>query len=164
MVQLRMDPRLAARVDGSDVVQEALADAVEKLSGYLRERPLPFFPWLRALAWERLVRLHRLHVHAQKRSVAHEERWPLSDESALELIERIQAPGSTPSARASRQEMLGRVYAALEQLPAHDREVLVLRHLEQLTPQEIAAVLGITETAVYTRHLRALERLRGLLG
>src|SRR5690349_9237495 len=87
MVALHMDRRLAARLDTSDVVQEALADAVRKLPDYLHDRPLPFYPWLRQLAWERLIQLHRRHLHAQQRSVAREEHGaaPLPDESALEL-------------------------------------------------------------------------------
>src|SRR5213593_3260301 len=73
MITVRMDRRLAARVDPSDVVQEVLADAAQELSDYLRRRPLPFYPWLRQLAWDRLVELHRRHVRARKRSVTREE-------------------------------------------------------------------------------------------
>jgi RNA polymerase sigma-70 factor (ECF subfamily) len=165
MIAVRMDRRLSARIDPSDVVQETLAEAVQQLSDYLRHRPLPFYPWLRQLACDRLAELHRRHVQARKRSVTREEPAPpLPDESVLELAGRLLARGSSPSARLVRQELCGRVRAALEQLAAHDREVLVLRHLEQLSTREIAAVLGITEGAVYTRHLRALERLRALLG
>jgi RNA polymerase sigma-70 factor (ECF subfamily) len=165
MIALRMDRRLAARIDPDDVVQETLAEAVRQLSDYLQRRPLPFYPWLRQLAWERLVALHRRHVRAQRRSVLREERRPaLPDESALELAERLLSHGSSPSARLRRQELRDRLQAALAQLAEHDREVLVLRHLEQLSTREIAAVLGVTEGAVYTRHLRALERLRSLLG
>jgi RNA polymerase sigma-70 factor (ECF subfamily) len=165
MIAVRMDRRLAARIDPSDVVQETLADAVQQLSDYLRHPSLPFFPWLRQLAWERLIELHRRHVQAQRRSVRREERWapPLPDESALELAGRLVARGSSPSARLGRDELRRSVQAALARLAEHDREVLVLRHLEQLSTSEIAAVLGITEGAVYTRHLRALERLRTLL-
>jgi RNA polymerase sigma-70 factor (ECF subfamily) len=166
MIALRMDRRLAARVDPSDVVQETLAEAIQQLSDYLRRRPLPFYAWLRQLAWERLVEMHRRHIRAQKRSVLREERWtpPLPNESALELAERLLVRGSNPSARLRRQERRDRVQAALARLAEADREVLVLRHLEQLSTREIAAILGITEGAVYTRHLRALERLRSLLG
>jgi RNA polymerase sigma-70 factor (ECF subfamily) len=166
MVALRMDRRLAPRVDPSDVVQDALADAVEQLADYLDRRPLPFYPWLRQLALDRLAELHRGHLRAQKRSVTREARWDpaLPDESALELAGRLLARGSSPSARLLRHELRDRVQAALARLPAADREVLVLRHLEQLSTREIAAVLGVTEGAIYTRHLRALERLRGLLG
>jgi RNA polymerase sigma-70 factor (ECF subfamily) len=166
MVALRMDRRLRARVDPSDVVQEALADAAQELSDYLRQRPLPFYPWLRQLAWERLIELHRRHVHAKKRSISREdpEFLALPEESTVQLAQRLLAPGSTPSERLVRDELRGRVQATLAQLSPRDREVLVLRHLEQLSTQDTAAVLGITQGAVKTRHLRALERLRGLLG
>jgi RNA polymerase sigma-70 factor (ECF subfamily) len=166
MVALRMDRRLRARVDPSDVVQEALADAAQELSDYLRQRPLPFYPWLRQLAWDRLIELHRRHVYAKKRSISREDPdfLALPEESTVQLAQRLLAPGSSPSERFLRDELRGRVQAALAQLSPRDREVLVLRHLEQLSTQDTAAVLGITQGAVKTRHLRALERLRGLLG
>jgi RNA polymerase sigma-70 factor, ECF subfamily len=166
MVALRMDRRLRARVDPSDVVQDALADAAQELSDYLRQRPLPFYPWLRQLAWDRLIELHRRHVHAKKRSISREDPdfLALPEESAVQLAQRLLAPGSSPSERFLRDELRGRVQTALAQLSPRDREVLVLRHLEQLSTQDTAAVLGITQGAVKTRHLRALERLRGLLG
>src|SRR5690349_19805955 len=164
MIALRLDRRLAARVDPSDVVQEALADAARKLSAYVRDRPLPFYPWLRRLAWERLIKLHRRHITADRRSVTREDDWALPDESAAELASRLVSPGSSPSRRAVRAEVQGRVRAVLEQLGERDREVLVLRYLEQLSTREVAEVLGITEGAVKVRHFRALERLRAVLG
>jgi RNA polymerase sigma-70 factor (ECF subfamily) len=165
MINVRMDRRLAARVDASDVVQETLGEAVRRLSDYLRQRPVPFYPWLRQLACEKLVELHRRHVQAQKRSVRREAHLApaLPDESALELAARLFARGSSPSARLRRDELRDSVQAALAELAEQDREVLVLRHLEQLSTSEIATVLGITDGAVSTRHLRALERLRRLL-
>jgi RNA polymerase sigma-70 factor (ECF subfamily) len=163
MVAVRLDRRMAARVDPSDVVQEAFADAARKLPVYLRDRPLPFYPWLRQLAWERLVKLHQRHIGVGKRSVTREVSCPLPDESALELARRLLAPGPSPSERLQRQELYARVQAALAQLAEHDREVLVLRYLEQMSTAEIAAVLGITAGAVKVRHLRALERIRSLL-
>jgi RNA polymerase sigma-70 factor, ECF subfamily len=165
MVRVRMDRRLAARIDPSDVVQEALADADRKLSDYLRRRPLPFYPWLRRLAWERLIILHRRHVRAGRRSVVREEpaNLALPDESSLELAQRLIAPGTGPSNHLLRQEAADRVQAALAQLGEGDREVLVLRYLEGLSNPDIAAALGVSEGAVKMRHLRALERLRGLL-
>jgi RNA polymerase sigma-70 factor (ECF subfamily) len=164
MVRLRMDRRLAARVDPSDVVQDALADAAQKLSGYLRERPVPFYPWLRRLAWEHLVRLHQRHLHASKRSVLREEVPALPGESAVELAQRLLGSATSPSRQLLRKELRRRVQDALGQLSERDREVLVLRYLEGLSVQETAAVLDSTEGAVKVRHLRALERLRGLLG
>ena len=166
MVAVRMEPCLAARVDASDVVQETLIEASQKLADYVRQRPLPFYPWLRQLAWEQLMTLHRRHVQAERRSVARECRldMALSDESVMDLAERFSAHGSSPSGRFARGQLRARVRAALEQLSARDREVLVMRHLEQLSTSEIAAVLGISEAAVRGRNLRALNRLNEELG
>jgi RNA polymerase sigma-70 factor (ECF subfamily) len=162
MVALRIDRRMAARIDPSDVVQEALADAARSLSDYLKTRPLPFYPWLRQFAWERLLQLHRHHLQAQRRSVSREQLriCDVADESEAILAERLVNSGSSPSARLLAAELRDRVHTALEALEPRDREVLVLRYLEQLTTKEIAAVLGISEAAVKTRHRRALERLR----
>jgi RNA polymerase sigma-70 factor (ECF subfamily) len=163
MVAVRADPRLAARVDPSDVVQEALAEAAAKLDRYLRERPLPFYPWLRQLAQNRLIDLHRRHVRARRRSVTREEgALDLPDPSAL--ADRLFAHQSSPSAGLHRRERRDRVRAALAALPDQDREVLVLRVLEELPAKEIAAVLGIGEAAVRSRQVRALGRLKALLG
>src|SRR6516164_5317166 len=109
MVALRMDRRLTARVDPSDVVQEALTDAAQELSDYLRTRPVPFYPWLRQLAWERLIELHRRHLHSQKRSVRREDVdfLALRDESAVQLAQRLLAPGSSPSERVLPDELRG---------------------------------------------------------
>jgi RNA polymerase sigma-70 factor (ECF subfamily) len=166
MVGLHLDRRLAARVDPSDVVQETLAEADRKLAGYLRDRPLPFYPWLRQIAHERLVKLHRRHLAAKKRSARREEPGVLElpEESVFELASRLVAPGSAPSKHLLRQEVRQRVQQALAELRDTDREVLVLRYLEQLSTAETAAVLGIKEGAVKVRHLRALERLRKHLG
>jgi RNA polymerase sigma-70 factor (ECF subfamily) len=164
-VAYRLDRRLAARVDPSDVVQEVLAEAARKLPDYLRERPLPFYPWLRQMALERLVTLHRRHVRAQRRSVRREEPalLPLPEESAEELADRLAASASSPSQRLLRSEARQRVRAALRLLAPADREVLELRHLEQLSAAEAAAVLGISTAAAQSRHLRAVQRLRALL-
>jgi RNA polymerase sigma-70 factor (ECF subfamily) len=165
MVAVRFDPRLAARVDPSDVVQETLAEAAAHLDRYLRERPLPFYPWLRRLAQRRLIDLHRRHVQARRRSVTREVGPPgLPDHSALALAARLFARSSSPSAGLQRQERRERVRAALAALPEQDREVLVLRILEALPTRETAAVLGISEVAVRSRQVRALDRLKGLLG
>jgi RNA polymerase sigma-70 factor (ECF subfamily) len=165
MVAVRLDRRLAARVDASDVVQEVLAEANRKLDRYLRDRPLPFLPWLRQLAWEHLATLHRRHVRARKRSVLLEDPGLLAlpDESAAELAERLVDSTSNPSRRLLREELRQRIREALRRLPERDREVLVLRHLEQLSVADTAAVLGISAGAVKVRHVRALGRLRDLL-
>ena len=165
MVAVRMDPRLAARFDPSDVVQETFAEAYHRLPDYLERRSLPFYPWLRQIAWQRLVQLHREHVLRQKRSIAREANraMMLSDGSVAQLAGQIAADGTSPSGRLVRQELIVRVRAALEELSEQDREVLTLRHLEQLSVRETAEILGISRTAVTTRHFRAIDRLHELL-
>jgi RNA polymerase sigma-70 factor (ECF subfamily) len=165
LVAARLDRRLAARLDPSDVVQEALAEAARRLDDYLRERPLPFYPWLRQLAWDRLAKEHVAHLTRARRSVRREEPGVLGlpDESVAELARRLASSVSSPSRHALRVELQGRVRAALALLGAVDREVLVLRYLEQLPLREVAAVLGVGASAVKMRHFRALERLRALL-
>ena len=163
MVEMRLDRRLQGRVDASDVIQESFLDAARKLDGYLRDRPMPFYPWLRQLAWERLVKLRRLHT-ADRRNVHREERPELPDASAVELAQRLVASVTGPVQRLVREELWTRVRSALDRLSAADREVLILRHAEQLSTREAAAVLGVSEAALKSRHLRALERLREALG
>jgi RNA polymerase sigma-70 factor (ECF subfamily) len=166
MVAYRLDRRLAARVDPSDVVQEVLVEANHKLDRYLQDRPLPFYPWLRELAAEHLVTLHRRHIQAARRSVQREEPglMELPDESLANLAERLVTSTTSPSHRLMRKEKQQSVRQALDRLPERDREVLILRHLEQLSVADTAAVLGISEGAVKQRHVRALERLRSFLG
>src|SRR5262245_34816717 len=142
LVALRLDPRLAARVDPSDLVQDTLAEAHRRLDDYLRSRPLPFYPWLRQIAVNRLADLYRRHIRAAARAVGREE-LPLPDRSAGELADRLIARHSSPSAPLRRREQREQVGAALAALPERDRDVLVLRHLEQLAVPEIAAVLGV---------------------
>lgn len=165
MVLARMDSRLRVRIDPSDVVQDVLTQAYRKLPAYLEGRPLPFYPWLRQIAWERLVQLHREHVIAQKRSVRRERDGGalLSDESVQLLAEQIMSDENSPSRAAYREEVRRRVRRALSRLDEDDHEVVVMRHLEGLRMAEIAALLGITHAAAQSRYRRAAERLHGLL-
>jgi RNA polymerase sigma-70 factor (ECF subfamily) len=165
MIALRLDRRLSARVDPSDVLQETLAEAHTKLPEYLRTQPIPFYPWLRQMAWEKIVHLHRQHLLAQARAVTREERIEvaLPDESALDLAKRLIAKDSSASRRLIQQELKARVQSALAQLDPRDREVLVLRFLEQLSIEEAAAVLELSQEAVKSRQRRALERFSELV-
>src|SRR3954471_4708020 len=131
MIAVRMDRRLVSRVDPSDVVQDVLASATRNMADYLRNRPMPFYPWLRKLAWERLIELQRQHLVARKRSVAREEFGipELADGAAAVLPDRLRARNSSPSDLLIREEMRQRVRQALERLALRDREVLVLRYL-----------------------------------
>ena len=163
MVAVRLDRRLAARVDPSDVVQEALADAARRLDDYLRDRPMAYYPWLRRLAADRLDKAHRRHT-AGRRSVGREEPPPLPAESALELADRLLADNTDPADAAVRRERRAEVRTALGRLAAVDREVLALRFLERLSTAEAADVLGLSPGAVRLRVMRALDRLRDRLG
>jgi RNA polymerase sigma-70 factor (ECF subfamily) len=166
MVRARMDPRMRGRIDPSDVIQETLVAASQRLPRYAAERPLPFYPWLRQIAWEKLVHLHDRHLRAAKRSVAREQffRPEISDESALEIVRLFAGATSSPSAEAVRKELRERVRQALDGLATEDREILLQRYLEQMSSKEIGAILGISEAAVNMRHMRALKKLRSMLG
>jgi RNA polymerase sigma-70 factor (ECF subfamily) len=165
MVAVRLDSRLQARFDPSDVVQDVLREANQNLKQFVQERQVPFVVWIREIAWKRLADLRRKHLGAARRSVLREAsfEFDLPPESSFALADRLLARGPSPSAQAMLNERRARVHAAMESLPPLDREVLVLRYLEQLSPVEIAEVLGTTRGAVSTRHTRALARLRELL-
>ncbi len=162
MVAVRMDDRLSARVDPSDVVQETLMLAATKLAEYLRDPPLPFYPWLRQIAWNRLVALHRRHLEAGKRNIRREQPLSISGDSAIQLAERLACRESGPLQRAVRKEMCQRVRTALSALAESDREILILRHLEQLSYGDCAAILQVTEAAAKQRYVRALRHIRRL--
>jgi RNA polymerase sigma-70 factor, ECF subfamily len=165
-IALRLDNRLAARVDASDIVQEAMKDAFQRLPEYFAEPQISFYPWLRRIACDRLVDMYRTHVTAERRSVLREQQGTpsINEESVNELAHSIVTSSINPGRRAMLAEMQGCTKAALMQLKPHDREILVLRFLEQMDVEEIAGVLGISQTAVTSRQLRALQRLRRLLG
>lgn len=165
MIRARMDTRVRARVDPSDVVQEALTTATKDLPEYLRTQPIPFYPWLRRIAWNSLLHQHERHIDAQKRSVRRERHREhgLSDQSTM-LIARLFDPrAASPSAAMSKAEQQQRVRAALGRLPEVEQEVLLQRYVERLSIREVAAGLGLSEAAAYKRHARALEKLRRVL-
>jgi RNA polymerase sigma-70 factor (ECF subfamily) len=165
MIALRLDERVAARVDASDVVQEALSDAARKLVDYARDRPLPFYPWLHRLAMERLAEVHRRHRRSKARSVGKEEgpdfAWP--DSSAQLMVNCLVADDTTPSQALLREENRQHVHSTLQKLASVDREILMMHYLEELTFPEIAAILDIGAGAAKMRHLRALRRIRALM-
>ena len=164
MVRVHLDDRLAARVDSSDIVQETLTEASQKIGHYARDRPIAFYPWLRQIAWQRLRKIHEYHF-AQKRTVMRERRRDpeISTSSLLQLVERFGGTSSSPSEQAARNERNARLRDLLHKLSSRDQEVLVLRYLEQLSPSECGQVLGICHEAFKKRHLRAVQRLRNLL-
>jgi len=166
MIDLRLDPAIAARVEASDVVQDVLLEASRRLDGYLAHPALPFHLWLRHIAKDHLIDAHRRHRLAQRRGVDREQPLvpaALAGRSSVELAGQLMDPERTPASAAIQQEMERRLHQAITALEEDDREVILMRHFEQLSNQEVAAVLGLTEPAASMRYLRAMRRLRALL-
>ncbi|HEV3078244.1 MAG TPA: sigma-70 family RNA polymerase sigma factor [Gemmataceae bacterium] len=163
MVRLRMDQRLQGRVDPADVVQEAYLAVRGKFQEYGADPRLPFFLWLRLEVGQKLVDLHRFHLGAQMRDAGQEVslyRGALPQVSSQSLAEHLQGKLTSASNAAMRVELKLRVQEALNSMDRHDREVLILRHFEQLTNAETAQVLGIKPSAAVNRYVRALQRLK----
>jgi RNA polymerase sigma-70 factor (ECF subfamily) len=161
VVTLRLDPRLRARVDPSDVVQETQLEAFRRLADFLQRQPMPFHAWLRRTAIERLLKLREHHVEASRRSLHREVRLP--DRSSQLLARQLLAAGSTPSQQLSRQEIAQRVDQAMARLGEADHEILLMRHYEGLSYDDIGATLEIAPAAARKRYGRALLRLQKLL-
>jgi RNA polymerase sigma-70 factor (ECF subfamily) len=167
MVRLRLDRRLQGRLDPSDVLQEAYLDFARRLPDYAREPDMPFYLWLRFLTGQRLIDLHRQHLGAQMRSAGQEVslyRGALPQASSASLAAQLLGRLTSASRAAIRAETQLRVQEALNRMDAIDREVLALRHFEMLTNDEAAAVLGIKKAAASNRYIRALRRLKEILG
>jgi RNA polymerase sigma-70 factor (ECF subfamily) len=166
MVRLRLDRRLQGRVDPSDVIQEAYLEAATRFEEYLRERAIPFFLWLRLVTAQKLVLMHRYHLGAQARDAGREVslyRGALPEASSAALAAQLVGRRTTPSQGAVRAEMQLRLQEALNSMDPLDREVLVLRHFEELTNAETARVLSLRESAASMRYGRALLRLKDIL-
>jgi RNA polymerase sigma-70 factor (ECF subfamily) len=166
MVELRLDRRLSRRLDPSDVVQEAYLEACRRLEEYLADPLMPLFPWLRRIAGQKLIDLHRLHLGAggrdARREVSiHEQAGP--EASTAVLARQLVARAPSPSETAMREEVRVRIRDLLDKMNPVDREVLALRHFEELSNAEAAQVLGIGSSATSKRHARALRHLRAIL-
>ena len=165
MVQSRLDRAVARRVDASDVVQDILLEASGRLNDFIQHGSMPFHLWLRHLAKDRMIDVYRRH-HAHRRNVDREqtEQQMADASSAFDLLAQISAQGLTPAADSIRREMEQRFLSALEQLDEIDREILLMRHCEQLSNSEVAELLSLSQPAAGMRYLRALRRLRSVLG
>jgi RNA polymerase sigma-70 factor (ECF subfamily) len=165
MIDMRLDPAIAQRVDASDIVQDVFLEASRRLADYLRDPDMPFHLWLRHMARDHIIDAHRRHRQAQRRSVDKERplQAPLADRSSVELIAQLVDRELTPATAAIRQEMEKRFQEAIALLSDDDREIILMRHFEQLSNQEAATALGLSEAAASMRYLRALRRLRATL-
>jgi RNA polymerase sigma-70 factor (ECF subfamily) len=167
MVEFRLDRRLRGRVDASDVVQEAYLQAATHRSDYFRDPLLPLFLWLRGVVANKLLEVHRHHLGSQMRDAAREISGcapaAAPDATSAALIDQLTGGATGPGTAAGRSEVRLRLREALKAMDAMDREVLALRHFEQLTNGEAAQVLGIQERAAAKRYVRALQRLKEIL-
>jgi RNA polymerase sigma-70 factor (ECF subfamily) len=166
MVRLRLDQRLHSRIDASDVIQEAFVDASAGLAGYVQNPAVPFYLWLRFLTGMRLAKLHRHHLGTQMRAAGREVslyRGGLPNTSSAALAAQLMGHEARPSEAVMRAELKLQLEEVLNGMEPLDREILALRHFEQLSAAETAKVLGIKEAAARKRYLRALERLREIL-
>jgi RNA polymerase sigma-70 factor (ECF subfamily) len=167
MLAVRIDARLARRVSVDDVLQDAFLDVARRVGEYLADAAVPFYVWLRFLTLQRMRALQRTHLGAQMRDVSQEvslTRGDLVAASSESMAGQLVGHVTSPSQAAMRRELQDRLRAALDEMEALDREVLALRHFEELTNNEVAGVLGITKEAASKRHVRALKRLRSILG
>jgi RNA polymerase sigma-70 factor (ECF subfamily) len=166
LVALRLDRAIARRVDASDIVQDVLVEANRRLDDYLQNRKMPFHLWLRQIAQDRMIDAHRRHRGAARRSIDREQPLAgpeLSDRSAMDLAAMLRDRELTPAAAATRRELQERFRAAIDRLDEPDREVILMRHFEELSNQEVAQALDLSEPAAGMRYLRAIRRLRVIL-
>jgi RNA polymerase sigma-70 factor (ECF subfamily) len=160
VVELRLDRRLRARVDVSDIIQEAQLEVFRRIDDYLQRRPMPFHVWLQKTAYENLLRVRREHVEAACRSVENEAPRP---DGSVQLAHLLLGGGPTPSQKAREQELAQELRQAVARLSEEDREIVVLRGFEGLTNEEAGLVLGVEAAAASKRYTRALLRLRKML-
>jgi RNA polymerase sigma-70 factor (ECF subfamily) len=166
MVRLRMDRRLQGRVDPSDVLQEAQVEILRRAAEYAADPRLPPFLWLRLITGQRLLALHRRHLGAQRRNAGQEialHHGPMPQVTSVSLAEMLLGRLTSPTQAAHRAEVRVLLQEARNGMDPLDREVLTLRHFEELTNAEVAQVLGLSKTAASNRYIRALERLREML-
>lgn len=166
MVDFRLDAALAGRVDPDDVLQEAWLAATQRVEYFLQNESLSMFVWLRLIVQQTLIDVQRRHLGAKKRDVyrersIHADRW--SQNTSVSLVAKLLGTYTSPSQAAVRDERAAQLREAIDQMDEIDREVLALRHFEELTNSEVAEVLGIQETTASNRYVRALRRLKVIL-
>jgi RNA polymerase sigma-70 factor, ECF subfamily len=166
MVRIRLDRRLQGRVDPSDVIQEAHIEVLRRAGEYVQNPAMPAFLWLRFLTGERLLHVHRRHLGTLMRDAGMEvslQQGALPQATSISLAALLLGRLTSPTRAAQRAEMQLRLQTVLNQMDPIDREVLTLRHFEELSNSETARVLGLEKTAASNRYIRALKRLKEVL-
>lgn len=166
MLVVRLDRRLARRVTPDDVLQETFLDVARRIGEFLAAPRVPFYVWLRFLAVQRMQMIQRAHLGARRRDAALEVALPQGEPfaSSESLAGHLVSRMTSPSQAAIRHELQARLRAVLDEMDPLDREVLALRHFEELNNNEVAQVLGISKEAASKRHVRALRRLKAIFG
>ena len=161
----RMDRRLKSREDPSDILQEIYIDAYQRIPHFLKKPERSFYVWLRQLTIQRLIDVHRRHFSAEKRDLRQEvsfnKRHPVSNSASMAI--HLVSQMASPSQMVMEAELIRQIEDALESMEELDREVLAIRHFEDLRNSQVAEVLGISEAAASNRYVRALTRLREVL-
>jgi RNA polymerase sigma-70 factor (ECF subfamily) len=166
MIHLRLSRRVQGRVDDSDVLQETFLDVARRLQEYTADPKLPFYLWLRHMAGLKLAEVHRRHLGTQLRDAEREvtlHRGGLPEADSVSLAAQLLGQLTTPSQAAIKAETRLMVQEALNSMDPLDREVLALRHFEQLSTSEMAEVLGMSKAGAGSRYLRAIKRLKEVL-
>ncbi|MFT5328814.1 MAG: RNA polymerase sigma-70 factor (ECF subfamily) [Planctomycetaceae bacterium] len=164
MVRFRLDRRLYGRVDTADVLQDVWLETSRRIEDYTSNPAVPFFVWVRQLAYQIIIDLHRRHLGAQKRNVSQEVSIGKSNcDTSVSIAAQLAGNLTSPSNVAMRGERLARLREALDGMDEIDREVLALRHFEELGNNEVAEILGIQKTTASNRYVRALKRLKQVL-
>lgn len=161
-----MDRRLLGRVDAADILQDSYMEIARRVESFLEDPGVSFFVWARQITWQTLMMSHRAHLGARKRDARQEVRLyggGFSEGTSVSLASRLVGDITSPSQGAIREEQTRQLREALESMDAIDREVLALRHFEQLSNKEVAEVLNLGKTAASNRYVRALERLKKIM-
>jgi RNA polymerase sigma-70 factor (ECF subfamily) len=166
MIRLRLDRRLQGRIDSSDVLQDTYLEVARRAREYIARPDVPPFIWLRYLTGQTLLALHRHHLKVHMRDAGQEvslRHRATPQANSASLAEMLMGRLTSPSRAARRAEMQLKLQETLNAMEAFDREVLALRHFEELSNGEVAQVLGLSKTAASNRYIRALRRLKETL-
>jgi RNA polymerase sigma-70 factor (ECF subfamily) len=161
MLYVRLDRRIQARLTPDDVLQETFLDVSRRIGEYLADPAVPIYVWLRFLTIQRMQMMQRVHLGADMRTVEREVVGPPA--STESMAGQFVSDLTSPSQVAIRRELQEKLRAALDDMDPLDREVLALRHFEELDNNEVAGILGISKDAASKRHVRALKRLKAIL-